>query len=440
MARNLTMSSQKINFDKILKMNNYKTLLLTAAISASSIGVAQKAKVVSAYNYNKSYEQNKDCEDLIKGLQAIEPATKDPKTSTFAKTWYYGGNLYFNSMISEDKACKEGYGDAMEKTYEYYMKALKLNIKEPSVADLDLDNEMDLQKFVQTLHGQDTKHGDLTYKFGILQQKFPYLANAFINAGVEAFQTKDFETAKKYSEKSVLVNGIIGRFDSLGIYNAALASENLEQYDEALTMYSILAQVGYGGPDIFFYMANVLGKKGEDDKRIEVLNAGLEKYPDNSDLMVEKLSYLLKEGKDDEAMAYFEKAISAMPDNPSLYYNRGYTLEKMGKFEEAAKDYSKALEVDPTFFDAAYNLGAMYYNQGVEWNNKASKYGLDEQSKYDTALKNANDNFEKAMPALEKAHELNDKDQATIASLVSIYSRLGEEAKYNTMKAKIEGQ
>lgn len=418
-------------------MNNYKTLALASAITISTLASAQKAKVVSAYNYNKSYEQNKDCSDLIKGLEAIEPATKDVKTSAFAKTWYYGGNLYFNSMISEDQACKEGYADAMEKTYDYYMKALKLNIKEPSVADLDLEKEADLQQFVQTLHGENTKHGDLTYKFGILQQKFPYLANAFINSGVEAFQKKDFETAKAYSEKSVLINGIIGRFDSLGLYNAALASENLEQYDEALAMYSILAQVGYGGPDIYFYMANVLGKKGENDKRIQVLDAGLEKYPDNSDLMVEKLSYLLKEGKDDEAMAFFGKAIAAMPDNPSLYYNRGYTLEKMGKYEEAATDYNKALEVDPTFFDAAYNLGAMYYNQGVEWNNKASKYGLDEQSKYDTAIKNANENFKKAMPALEKAHELNDKDQATIASLVSIYSRLDEADKYNAMKAKI---
>lgn len=418
-------------------MNNYKSLVLTVALSATTIGFAQKAKVVSAYNYNKSYEQNKDCSDLIKGLEAIEPATKDAKTATFAKTWYYGGNLYFNSMISDDQACKEGYPDAMEKTYDYYMTALKLNIKEPSVSELDLNKDEDLQKFIPILHDQDTKHGDLTYKFGILQQKFPYLANAFINAGVEAFQNKDFETAKKYSEKSVLVNGIIGKFDSLGLYNAALASENLEQYDEALTMYSILAQVGYGGPDIYFYMANVLGKKGETEKRIQVLDAGLEKYPDNSDLMVEKLSYLLKEGKDDEAMAFFEKAIEAMPNNPSLYYNRGYTLEKMEKFEEAAKDYNKALEVDPKFFDAAYNLGAMYYNQGVEWNNKASKYGLDEQSKYDTAIKNANENFKKAMPALEKAHELNDKDQATIASLVSIYSRLNESEKYNAMKAKI---
>ncbi len=413
------------------------TLIMTLAFSTV---MAQKAKVVSAFNYNKSYEKDKDCSELVKGIESIEPATKDPKTMNSAKTWYYGGNLYFNSMISDQAACKDPFPNAMDKTYEFYMNALKLNIKEPSVSDLDLSKEEDMMKFAQVLHGKETKHTELVYKFGILQQKFPYLANAYINAGVEAFQTKDFEKAKKYSEKSVLINGLMGRFDSLGMYNTALAAENLKEYDEALTIYSVLAQVGYGGSDIYFYMANVLGKKGEDEKRIEVIDKGLEKYPGNSDLMIEKLSYLLKSGKDEEAMAYFDKAIASMPNNPSLYYNRGFTFEKMGKTAEAAADYNKALEVDPEFFDAAYNLGAMYYNAGVEWNNKASKYGLNEQSKYDEAIKKANENFKLAMPALEKAHSIDEKDQAAIASLVSIYSRLGEEEKYNAMKAKIDNQ
>ncbi|KAA3648881.1 MAG: tetratricopeptide repeat protein [Bacteroidetes bacterium] len=422
-----------------MKLNKHLTLALGLGM-LTSMSFAQKAKVVSAYNYNKSFERDRDCSELIKGLESIKPATKDPKTMNEAKTWYYGGNLYFNSLISDDEACKKGYPDALTKTYEYYMKALQLNIESPSVSNLDLNKDEDMMKFAQVLNAKDTKHGDLTYKFAIMQNKFPFLANAYINTGVQAFQSKDYEMAKSYSEKSILINGLIGRLDTLGMYNAALASENLKKYDEALTYYSVLSQVGYGGADIYMYMANTLAKKGDTLKRIEVIQAGLEKYPDNSDLMVEELSYLLSSGQSEKAMANFDKAIAAMPNNPSLYYNRGYTYEKLGEIEKAAKDYNKAVEVDPTFFDAAYNLGAMYYNLGVESNNKASSYGLDETAKYEASLKKAKEYFALAMPALEKAHKINPDDQSTMASLISIYSRVGEEGKYNEMKAKIESK
>lgn len=421
-------------------MQKNKITLIAFGLSlAFSPAIAQKAKVVSAYNYNKSYERDKDCSELVKGIESIIPATKDEKTMNSAKTWYYGGNLYFNSMISDQEACKSKFPDAMEKTYDYYMRALQLNIEEPSVADLDLNKDEDMAKFAQVLHGKETKHEDMTYKFGILQNKFPYLANAFINAGVVAFQNQNFENAKAYSEKSILVNGLIGRLDTLGMYNAALASENLKKYDEALTYYSLLAQVGYGGPEIYMYMANTLEKKGDTTKRMEVIAAGLEKYPTNSDLIIEELSYLLRTGQSEKAMANFDKAIAAMPNNPSLFYNRGYTYEQMGETEKAAADYNKAIELDSTFFDAAYNLGAMYYNLGVEANNKASSFGLNETAKYEAAIKEAKSYFELAMPALEKAHSINENDQSTIASLVSIYSRIGEEEKYNAMKAKIGG-
>jgi len=91
-------------------MNKLSTFSLCLIISFSAI--AQKAKVVSAYNYNKSYERDKDCDELVKGIESIEPAVKDPKTNTWAKTWYYGGNLYFNAALTKDEECASKFEDA----------------------------------------------------------------------------------------------------------------------------------------------------------------------------------------------------------------------------------------------------------------------------------------------------------------------------------------
>ena len=80
----------------------------------------------------------------------------------------------------------------------------------------------------------------------------------------------------------------------------------------------------------------------------------------------------------------------------------------------------------------------MYFNKGVEWNNKASNYGLNETDKYNEALKKAKEFFSLSAPALEEAHKLNPEDMNTLGSLVSVYSRTGNEAKYNEMKKKLE--
>jgi tetratricopeptide (TPR) repeat protein len=331
---------------------------------------AQKAKVVTAYNYNKSYEQSdkdeKDCEDIVKGIEAIKSATEDEKTASWAKTWYYGGNLYFNAALSEDAACDENVDEALDNTLDYYLKALKFNIDEEGAKSIDFEKQEDQMKFMSFLMNKDTKYDDPTYTQDILLRKFPYVANAFINNGVEYFNEGDYEKALDYYGKSVMVNGIMGRVDSLGMYNAALAAERLEKYDEALGFYTVLTQIKYGGPDIYLYMANIYDRKKDTTKKMEVIRKGLEAYPDNTNLILQELSILMESGKTDEAMMSFNKAIANEPDNPSLYYNRGYIFDQTQEYDKAAEDYQRALDLKPDFFDAAYNLGAMYYNVGVE--------------------------------------------------------------------------
>ncbi len=405
---------------------------------------AQKAKVVTAYNYNKSYEQSdkdeKDCEDLAKGVEAIQSAVKDDKTKDWAKTWYYGGNLYFNAALSEDEACKEMIKEPLDNTLDFYLTALKYNIEAEGSNDLDFEKPADQMKFMGYLTNKDTKFDDPTYTQDILMRKFPYIANAFINNGVEYFNAGNYEKALDYYGKSVMVNGITGRVDTLGMYNAALAAERLEKYDEALTYYSILSQIKYGGADIYLYMASIHQKKEDTASYIETIRKGLEVYPNNTNLILQELSYLMETGQEEEALASFDKAIANEPENSALYYNRGFIYDQTKKIDEAASDYSKALELKPDFFDAAYNLGAMYYNAGVEWNNKATSYDIEETDKYDEATKKANEYFMKAKPALEKAHELDETDQNTMASLVKIYAILGENDKYNSMKTKLQGK
>jgi len=439
MAKSLIMPKVKTNFVQIIKMKNTRSIIAAIAILSVSFASAQKAKVVSAYNYNKAYERDKDCSDLKKGIESIQSATKDEKTRSWAKTWYYGGNLYFNAALTKDAECAAQFEDALDNTLTFYINAMKYNIKTEGASEIDVDTDEGMTKLIGMIYNKDTDFEDPTYMRDIMGQKFPYLANAFINTGVEAFQVEDYKKAKDLSEKSVGVNALMGRFDSLGMYNAALAAERLEMYDEAILYYTVLTSVGYGGPELYLYMASIHDRNGDSTKMLEAIQNGRKAFPEDPNLITEELSYLITTGQTEEALKNFDAAIAADPTNPSLYYNRGIIFDELKEADKAAADYSKALEVDPTFFDAAYNLGAMYYNMGVEWNNKASSYGLNETAKYKEATTKANEYFAKARPALEKAHELDETDQPTMASLVKIYAIIGEDDLYVKMKKKLQG-
>ena len=99
----------------------------------------------------------------------------------------------------------------------------------------------------------------------------------------------------------------------------------------------------------------------------------------------------------------------------------------------------KAVELKPDYFEANYNLGAMYFNKGAELVNKANNLPVSKQAEYDAAKKKYEAKFREAKPYLEKAYQLNPKDEATMQSLYQLYGRLNETAKAQEMKAALDG-
>ena len=105
-------------------------------------------------------------------------------------------------------------------------------------------------------------------------------------------------------------------------------------------------------------------------------------------------------------------------------------------FEKAEQDYLKALELKPDYFDAAYSLGALYYNRGAEMLNRANL--ISDDAAYRKAKEVAEGQLNEALPFLEKAHELNPEDVSTMTSLKAMYGRTNQVDKYNEMDEKLK--
>ena len=116
----------------------------------------------------------------------------------------------------------------------------------------------------------------------------------------------------------------------------------------------------------------------------------------------------------------------------------GSVFDNLGNYEEAIIAYKKAIEVKADYFDANYNLGALYFNKAVlgindaneMWKPRMTKTEAANQKKLEADSKSM---FITARPYLESAFEVDPNDIETIRSLKDIYARTGEDDKFIKM-------
>lgn len=420
-----------------MKKTAFVLITSLAAVSVS----AQKSKVVSAFNYNKAFARSGDCGELGKGLEAINAATEHESTKGSAKTWYYRGNLYFNILASKDAACKALDAEALDKATDSYMKTLGLNFVDANLKKIDLSTTDGKKAFFNALR-EKSKMVDENYTRDIMGRKFPGIAGEYANRGIDEFTAKDYEGAKKSFQQSMSISSLTGRLDTIIIYNTALAAEYSKDYTTAKQMYEALIAMKYNvdnnGPSLYTSMSRIYKIEQDTAKALEYIQKGRVAYPNNNNLIVDELEYYLKSGKDQEALSNLDIAIENDAQNEILYFARGTVYESLKKPEEAVSDYKKAIELKPDYYDASFNLGAFYFNQGAEKINEANKLSLNETSKYDALNKASVENFNLAIPFIEKANELKPEDLDAANMLIKAYTRTEQYDKAKAIKAKYQ--
>jgi tetratricopeptide (TPR) repeat protein len=372
-----------------------RTLILLSLILIAGSSFAQSAKRVSAYNYMKDGE-------FLKAKEPIDEAILDEKTGVDDKTWRYRGQIYAglaqNDYEGIDKA------EAIKTSIESYQKSMELDVKEK------------------------WKQENLT---GLAQAQ-----NLAVNMGIAAYNESKYSEAAKLFLVGEAAAANLGVVDTLALYNGGLAAEQAEDFETALKQYRKATEIGYLGAKMYLYMANIYQRMEDQEGYLAIVKEGREAYPEDADLIVYELNYYLQNQKFEEAKNNLLLAIEKEPDNKQLYFSLGVVYDNIGNPEEAIKAYKKAIEIDPDYFDAAYNLGAFYFNRGVEMNNEANE--IDDNDKYKAKREEAKAEFSKGLPHLEKAHELDPSDMGAMASLQQLYATLNMTEKYQEMKDKLE--
>ncbi len=416
----------------------FKTLLILALPAIMS---AQSAKVQTAWRQLQDYETSKDVASLMKAKEAIDLATNHEDTKDKPKTWVYRARIYYalfkNALEQEEKKLAATVSDKSERLTKAYGSVSTVDYEEAGKA-MEKAVNMDKDKLYQ----QD-------YAMVGMQ-----MMGDINNLAVGKYNAGKYLEAAEYFEASYQTTKMMGKKDTATLTNALVCAQKakdapkIKEYNEKIIAEKVASPYNY----VSLYDCKQILK--DSAGAMVTLKEGRTLFPADGDLMNREIEYYLQKGKDVEALANLDKAIEKSPNSAILWLVRGNIYDKQANPKDAAgkeKDkpknfeelmgkaelnYKKTTELDPKNSDAFYNLGALYNN----WGGVALKR-CDDLIKQATKMKEceaqANEKFNKAIPALEKALEMHPGDKSIMIPLRKLYLMVNQPEKAQKMSDAI---
>ncbi len=373
-----------------------KLALSIVAIWISTLAFSQTTKVVSAFNYLRNGQ-------LEKAKTNIDDASINDQTKGQAKTWFYRGNIYLSIYLTKEPKYKVLDTNALEVSYNSYQKAIQIDPQISNDALVPPSPMMGLY----------------------------IIGEQYYNQGVDLYNKKDYTNALTKFDLTKKINGIFGAKDSVATFNAALCAIQLKDNKKAKSYFEDLVKMSYKQPQVYTQLANIYKTDGDTTKAAITIGKGRKIFPSDLNLIISEINLYLAKGKTKEAQDLLDLAVSKDPNNASLHFAIGVNMDEFGNFDQAEKSYKRAIELKPDYFDAFYNLGALYINTYLSVKKEADKLPITETQKYDELNAKATKLLDQALPILENAEKLNPKDYNTLVTLKQLYA-----IKNNTEKIK----
>ena len=441
-----------------------KVLFLVAAMFALALPAANAQKVATA-------------KELAK-LEKADATVLDAKKGLKASSWVARANAYANAYILPTKELGQGIPaqvlqmnvgnpeGSYESTfqgmpsivfsYEYvdvYLDpatgfiqgweqklAIKENLAETAIESMAKAYEMDpkqeskIASIALTLSNALAQQGDALNNMGHTAEAAQSFLTAFQALTVVPSTTPNFDYLYNAGMLMTMYASTLQGDEAVAAFNAgeqlfntALASG----YEDAVgNIYYFLFHCYYGQKEVNRDAALANAK--------EALLAGIKKFPKNNTILDGLMQlYTAEEGVGDpaELVTMIENSLNEDPANYDLWFGRGRVFNALKNYDECIKSFEKCVELRPTDFEPNFYTGYFVIekaNAQVEALNSNSNLSYEQ---YEAEYAKINNIYAEAIPWLERAHELNPADGATIEYLNNLCFRLrdmdGMMDKYN---------
>ena len=192
---------------------------------------------------------------------------------------------------------------------------------------------------------------------------------------------------------------------------------------------------GVDGVDVYKHLAACYNGMGDSENAMAMINAGLEKDPSDASLIVEKVNAYMKDGKTVEAIEDINKLRELDPENAQLLFVLGTIYgdennKDVYDTEKAIKYYEDAVEINPDYYDAIYNLGALYITMSNKLKTEANELPLNKVKEYNELVKQAEDLVRTGLPYVKKAYESQPTPEVkSVLKTMYVQLKMNEEAK-----------
>ncbi len=402
----------------------------------------------SAYAQKRNYSK---AEDSFNQALAREPDSEDIRRA-YAETLMAQGKM---------QAARAQLQEIVKSDPQSAMSYVRL-----AQLDREMGNFAEAQKELEEARGLAPDNLEIPYQEAILEHTL----------GNEQKAISLLEEVLKKTEKSD------GKYNPAEANNRAVYLQRLgtvyrsqDDYDKAIETFQRIVALGDDeAPRGESLIVETYQMNHQNHKALQEVNAVLQKYPHNRELLMQRAALLGLEGHRDEAVAQLKKMLTGSPDDRDIYltiaqiysqaklypkaeaaiqkalatsndpddqeYARfmlGSVYEREKKYSLAEEQFKKVLAVDPLNDAAANYLGYMLADRGVR---------LDESVKYiKDALKIEPNNgayldslgwayykmkrSDMAQGPLEKAVKLIPNDPTIRMHLGYVYQALGEKVK-----------
>lgn len=415
--------------------------LIVASLCVSMAGFAQKAELKTAEKALKGG----DSAGAKTALESVAGSISGADEKLQAQYYFTSGKVYAD-------LAKKGDNSAFQKAADAFQKVLEIEEKSGKA-----------------------KYSDET------QQHMRALSADLVNSAVEDNGNKKFKEA---AEK-LYTSYKISPQDTSYLYYAASSAVNGGHYEEALSYYEELQEIGYDGSGVVYKATNVESgqveemdktqrdlmiksgaykdpidektpsKKaeivkntaliytqlGKDDKALEAYQAARASNPDDVNLVLNEANLHYKLGDKEKFKELMAQAAEMAPDNADLHYNIGVINMEQGNLEEARAAYKKALEINPNYTNAQLNLSTTYVNEGNGLIDEMNSLGNSRAdiAKYDELKEKKDSLFLEGAGVLEEALKGNPDNQSILTQLKNIYGAMGDNENFMRIK-KLMGE
>ncbi len=436
-----------------------KHIVLSASILVSVSAFAQKDELKAL---KKIYAKDEiKANDLVeyKGLVAkVEPLATEEGDKIY--TGFYKSMIPVLEYLALDKTMSPAQ----------IQTAVAKFVSPKSIADLavGLNATLDYEKKIgKKVYTDDIKETIVSFK----PQMLDY--------------ARVLASAKKDKEASDVIYSIyqLDTKDQDMLFYAASYAVQAQDFNKALDYYKELKRLNYTGEGTLYYAVNNKTKEEEnlgnkvlrdaaiaagshskprdeklnskakeisknialiliqqdklDEAKVAIVDARKDS-PDDSSLILSEANIYYKQNDMATYTKLISEALEKDPNNVSLLFNLGVTSTNVNKFDEAEKYYRKVIEIDPNYTNGYINLVDLLLKPDAKIVGEMTKLGTTEKDnkRYDVLKAQRQKLFNAVLPLLEKAHQLDPKNNDIKGNLKLVYNFLELTDKLKALKAE----